>query len=88
MAVSRKEDEYLDIVGRECLLVHIVENDEIGEILLNSVGASCIDYLVGVKTDAPDLVGKTFVREIGKEVDLQEVEFGVKILKPCLYVGL
>ena len=77
MAVSRKEDEYLDIVGRECLLVHIVENDEIGEILLNSVGASGVDYLVWKKAYPPDFIGKTFVWEIREKVNFQKVVFGV-----------
>ena len=69
-------------------MIHVVENNEIRIILLYSVRASCVDYLVGVKADAPDLVGKTFVRKVCKEIHFRKVEFGIKVFKPCLDVRL
>ena len=46
MTVTGEEYENLDIVRGQRLLIHIVENNKIGKILLHAVGASGIDYLV------------------------------------------
>lgn len=42
-------------------MINVIEYDEIGEILLHAVGASCIDYLVGIKAYPSYLVSKAFV---------------------------
>ena len=88
MAVAGEENENVDIVRGQRLLIHVVENNEIRIILLYSVRASCVDYLVGVKADAPDLVGKTFVRKVCKEIHFRKIILFVKVLKPSLNVWL
>ena len=88
MTVAGEENENLDIVRGQCLLIHIVENNEIGEILLYSVRASGIYYLIGVKAYTSDLVGKTFVRKVCEKIHFRKVEFGIKVFKPRLNIRL
>lgn len=61
MSVAREQYKYFNVVRGQSLLIHVVENNEIREVLLNSVRASGVDYLVREQTDTSDLVGKTFV---------------------------
>lgn len=82
MPVTRKQNENFDIVRGECLLIDVVENNKIGKILLHSVWTSGVDYLVREQTDSSNLVGKRFVREIGKEIHFNKVVFFVKFLEP------